>query len=125
MKKIKLAFATSKADLTRRINGTVQGRQNVITGHMQRLASIGGTIAGITNAVNGVLVERARISGQVAVKSGRLAKLRTPEHQAKAGRVQGLINAKNGLFYKNAHVRWHVKRGIVKAECTLCMSEAR
>jgi len=119
--KSKLAFATSKADLTRRINGTVQGRQNVISGHMQRLASIGGTIAGLTNAVNGVLEERGRIAGQIAVKSGRLARMRTPEHQTKAGRVQGLINAKNGLFYKNAHVRWHVKRNIVNPNCTLCV----
>jgi hypothetical protein len=60
-------------------------------------------------------VKGGRISGLKNVESGQLASLRTPEHQAKAGRAGGPAGARI-----TNHLRWHVKRGIVNLDCSLC-----
>jgi general stress protein YciG len=56
-----------------------------------------------------------RKGGRKSVESGQLASLRTPEHQAKAGRKGGRISGA-----RTCHLRWHVKRGIVNLDCSLC-----
>jgi len=78
--------------------------------------------------------------GRRNVESGLLARLRTPSHQAAAGRkggmlggkvqgpIQGKRNVKSGLLRRicadggtaASHVRWHVKRKKVERKCALC-----
>jgi hypothetical protein len=78
--------------------------------------------------------------GRQNADSGLLARLRTPAHQSKAGRlggvkgghtqglVQGPKNVESGLLASVArqggqatcHLRWHTRRGIVNSNCSLC-----
>jgi hypothetical protein len=112
----------------------------------------GGLIAGRIAAESGHLVriqqlpqakEAQRAVGRRAV--GKLASLRTPEHQAEAGRLGGLITgpingpingrksfenrtgihapgiaAKSGLIGR--HTRWHTRRNITDPQCRLCIA---
>jgi hypothetical protein len=47
------------------------------------------------------------ISGRQNVSSGHMDRIRTPESRAKGGRSA-------------THIKWHINRGIVKADCFLC-----
>lgn len=60
------------------------------------------------------------ISGRKAVESGHLARLRTKEHQQEAGRKGGQAAVDSGQVVSLAHLRWHVRRGIVNTNCGLC-----
>jgi hypothetical protein len=82
---------------------------------------IGGSITGPKNKELGrgifaLTLEQHRgnssKAGRKNVQSGHLDSLRTPEHQAVAGRVGGKITA---------HIRWHVQRNVVKEGCALCL----
>jgi hypothetical protein len=68
---------------------------------------IGGPKGGRKNVASGHLRRISSMGGSKHVESGHLASLRTPEHQAKASRSA-------------THIRWHVKRGLIKPDCVLC-----
>lgn len=93
------------------------GRKNAETpGRMAAIGRIGGRvggrIGGRKNAdIPGRMAAMARIGGRKAVTSGHLASLRTPEHQAQAGRIAN-------------HLRWHVTRGLKNPKCALCQMSA-
>jgi hypothetical protein len=90
-----------------RIGGRTQGRKNVENGT--------GIFALTPEQRSAAGRKGGRISGLKNVESGQLASLRTPEHQAKAGRAGGPAGARI-----TNHLRWHVKRGIVNLDCSLC-----
>jgi hypothetical protein len=74
--------------------------------------------------------KQGKIIGKYNVESGRLASLRTKEHQSKAGYLGASkhspkqkdhckkIASLGGKF--STHIRWHVNRGKIKEECELC-----
>lgn len=62
-----------------------------------------------TAMISGALSHAGKISGKANVKSGRLAMLRTPAHQ-KAASLAG------------QHKHWHINRGIVNPNCSLCQN---
>lgn len=88
--------------------GKTQGRRNVETGHMLRMATPGSRSKG------------GKIGGKKAVESGQLASICTPEHQSKGGKIQGKRNAESGQLARAGHIRWHVNRTIVNPECEFC-----
>ncbi len=114
------------------VGGKVAGRKAAESGQIQRAGVLGRK----KNMENG---QPFRL-GRHNVESGHLAKLRTPEHQAKAGRIggklggktqgpiQGRKNADSGLLAKicanggraASHLRWHVNRSVINPNCTLC-----
>jgi hypothetical protein len=79
-----------------------------------------GRCAAAVNKMNGTLraAQRKRssaggkVAGRRAVKSGQLARLRTPKHQSAAGRAAN-------------HKRWHVKRSAVNPKCELCKESSQ
>jgi hypothetical protein len=78
--------------------GKLGGRKNVESGHMERMRSK------ITPEMRSDIGRKGGIvAGQIAVETGQLLSLLTPEHQAFA-----------------SHSRWHVRRNIVSPTCKLC-----
>lgn len=55
-----------------------------------------GLIQGHRNVESGFIQRLGLDAGRKAVESGRLASYRTKEHQARAGKIQGIQNAQNG-----------------------------
>lgn len=84
--------------------------------------------------------ESARKVGKRNVETGLLARLRTPAHQANAGKLGGKKGGRtrgpilgrqmvNSGFLariasaggkKQTHLRWHVNHGIINSNCSLC-----
>jgi hypothetical protein len=108
------------------MGGKIGGSSNVRSGHLKSISSKGGLSGGFSNGhINGLALAKAhkgvcapgiaakggRIggpkAGKMAVESGQLEGLRTPEHQSKAGRSAN-------------HNRWHVNRNIINPNCKLC-----
>jgi len=114
-----------------RANGPIQGLKNVESGQLRSVCAKGGHAAVESGHLNGVRAAGGRTSGKRNVESGLLAKIRTPESCAKGGRTRGkqsiitgflqAICAKGGRA--SNHLRWHVNRGIVNPECSLCVSK--
>ena len=87
---------------TARKNGKIQGRKNVTSGHLAKIAHLGG---------------------KKHVESGHLARLRTPEHQRNAGKlggkIQGKRNAESDQWVRIQRMgakvancsRWNISRG--------------
>jgi hypothetical protein len=109
------------------------GRTNAESGHLARIASSGGR-KNIEKHGSFGTVEGSRKAGLMAVesKSGIFA----PEMYGVGGRIGGRIGGKTcaeklvGVcnpeirargVHKGGHVTNHVKRGIVKPNCTFCM----
>ena len=91
----------------------------------ENMGTIGGPIAGRIAVESGQLASvrtpeslakggriGGPIAGRIAVESGQLARISTPESLAKGGRI-------------GTHTRWHVKRGIVNPACSLCVSKEK
>lgn len=108
------------------IGGQIGGRSHVLSGHLKSISSKGGKAGGSRNGhINGLALVKAKrglfkpgiaskggkiggpICGRIAAESGQLAKLRTFEHQSKAGKS---VN----------HNRWHINRNIINPQCALC-----
>jgi hypothetical protein len=99
-----------------RKTGLIRGRKAVESGLLARMQSMGGRIGGrINGPING------RINGRKAVESGQLASIRSKGGHI-GGHINGHKNAENGTLEKARHSRWHVKRGIVKQDCTFCVN---
>lgn len=129
-------------------SGPINGRKNIESGHLIRIASMGGRIGGRKNVESGQIQALGRVSGRKAVENGMLASIRTPEScskggrgavtsghlasiSAKGGRVSGRKNAESGQLAsiatpesraKGNHIRWHIRRGIKSSSCKLCIS---
>ena len=87
------------------IQGPIQGRKNVESGHAQALGTKYGCISGRKSVENGRLAALRKknaesgalqAAGRKAVESGRLARLRTPEHQRNAGIAAGKKSVESG-----------------------------
>lgn len=108
------------------LGGKIGGRKNVLSGHLKSISSKGGQAAGLINGrLNGLILARLKkgvcdpkiaskggqlggpVSGRIAVSTGQLASLRTPQHQSAAARVSN-------------HIRWHINRNTVNPKCSLC-----
>jgi len=118
-----------------KLGGKVSGKRASVTGQIQRAGVLGRK----KNMENGQPVRL----GKYNIESGHLARLRTPEHQSRAGRKGGLIGGKiqgriqgpknvaSGLLKSvcvdggraASHARWHVKRSITNPDCALCVDD--
>jgi hypothetical protein len=119
------------------VQGRLQGQKNVESGHMDRMrtpeaCSKGGRISGRLSVENGrmekmrtleSLSKGGKISGRKNVESGHLAFIRTKESCSKGGRK----NVENGhmaiVQAMGVHTYWHVRRGIVNPNCSLCRAQ--
>jgi hypothetical protein len=89
-----------------KIGGKTRGPQAVASGQL----------ASICKAGNAALPREARVRGGFTT-----AKIRKESGADVAwGKEQGQRNVENGVVFKAAHTRWHVKREIKKLGCTLC-----
>lgn len=110
--------------------GRKSGRKNVESGHLRSISAKGGRIGGRIqgpiqgrkNVESGHIHRLGKIAGRAAVESGRLARYRTSEHQAAAGR-SGSHENKAKAAVISTHIRWHVRRGIKKSGCPHCLQD--
>ncbi len=120
-----------------KIGGKISGRKAAESGQIQR--------AGILGRKKNMETGQPSRLGKQNVENGHLAKLRTTEHQAKAGRKGGLLGGKtqgriqgpkniaSGLLKSicadggraAGHTRWHIKRNLTNPDCALCVAGAR
>jgi hypothetical protein len=136
-----------------RAGGRVGGRTNAKSGHMAAVGRKQTQVPGHQQRANRGAIQKAIESGQIAslgreqgrknVESGHLASLRTPEHQRLASKAvplevrrrNGRKNVESGQFGAIAHLgrsiggqtqnhlRWHVKRNIIKPGCKFCEAQ--
>lgn len=121
--------------IAKRISGFLLGSKMVATGQLRAVSSYGGSISGRMNVLNGQLdslrtPEHQSRAGRIggSVSGGKKKSAWTTDRRA-AQAVRALTTA---LTHQNlpvptlehqrvaSHTRWHVKRGIVKANCSLC-----
>ena len=76
--------------------GHTQGRKNVESGHLAKIASSGG---------------------RKAVETGHLARV-----SSRGGRIQGLKNFENSVLAKALHIRWHINRNRPSPQCSFCVA---
>jgi hypothetical protein len=105
------------------------GRKNVETGRLRKICTFE------------VQSKGGKIGGRIAVKTGQLKRVCTSEVCSKGGRIQGRKNvesgqaqklgskygpknAENGQIQPLAHIRWHVKRGVLNPDCSFCTKES-
>jgi len=118
---------------------SVVGRKNVETGHLKSISVKGGLAAVKSGQIFKIATREARSkggqrSGQQHIDSGHIqalgrkygGKFLTREVCSKAGRIGGKTNARTGHMQRmqriSNHVRWHVRRGIVRPACALCVT---
>lgn len=102
------------------VGGRIAGRIRVESGGL-------ASISTYENRAKGGRVQGA-IQGRKNVESGHLFNIRTKEHQSAAGRISGRMNVESGHMdrmrdvnpYNGPHIRWHVRRNIVKKGCKFC-----
>lgn len=124
------------------LSGVLLGGNNVATGHWKRVQQAGSQVAGITAVVTGQIEEmralpasaKARVEFQRQFAT-REHGLNTVEHMrsfltpeiCKARNVRGGQGGSPESHAKKSltghHIRWHVKRGIVKSDCKLCQGD--
>jgi hypothetical protein len=104
--------------------GKIGGQVNVQSGHMQNLCRTYNSdsehqkmayAAARKVLTHERLVAQGRKGGAKTVALGHLAKLRTPEHQSRAGKRSFELHGNPN------HYRWHVRRNIVNTNCKLCI----
>lgn len=102
-----------------RVKMSAGGRKHVESGHLASIAGMGGRATNeSTNGRKGNGGRKAAESGQIQAlgKSGIGGRI--------SGRIVGRQNAESGQVHEALHVRWHVKRNIVKLDCKLCNPNA-
>ena len=131
---------------TRSRGGKTSGRKNVENGHLARIRELpqakeaqrkSGRIVGQWSVESGqldgirdlpqtkeaqrrvgrILGERfGKAHGKIAVESGQLALARSFEGSAKGGKIGSK---------KTNHIRWHVRRCLMKNDCLFCIEDAK